>query len=81
MAGLGGGVSVEAQSIDAIVITGDNSPDGNGIFPTLDDSFSVPVINNAGQVFFTGSLFNSTVSAHQNHCRRMVYASGFGKIL
>jgi hypothetical protein len=51
---------INAQSFTDIVSTGDQAPDGDGIFSSQEDSFGLPIVNNAGQVAFTGALFNSS---------------------
>ncbi|MEM1445987.1 MAG: choice-of-anchor tandem repeat NxxGxxAF-containing protein [Planctomycetota bacterium] len=51
------------QTFESIAQTGDLSPDGDGLFPSQEETFGVPIINNAGQVAFRGLLFNSSLGS------------------
>lgn len=50
------GQTAIAQFTQIFAIEGQNAPDGNGVFSGFDGN---PVINNAGQVGFTGFLTNT----------------------
>lgn len=52
-----------AQTTTVVVKTGDSAPDGNGLFAT---GFSIPSLNNFGQVTFGATLTNTSGGIHDD---------------